>query len=328
MKLIKILVSVILLICLVNCQDVQEIELIEARCEEYGYPLEQHNVTTSDGYILGLFRIPFGLNQTFDPDRPVVIWHPAYLDSADSVVIRGPEWSPAFYLANEGYDVWIANPRGNKYSQGHETLDRSQEQYWNFTFTSAMNDSMAILDYVLEETDSETVGYVTHSLSSTGMLSAMALNNDYYRTKISIMFMLAPIATLQNTQSVVNQVLARIKVLLPLARQFGVYSFGGTGYTSNPTVYALCRAIPAICELAELMSTEGRPEDDDQMAMVDYLSVFPSTSSFKIEEHQSQLCQSGTFQDFDYGTVRNLEIYGSEDPATFPMQNIAGKSIS
>ena len=35
----------------------------------YGYPLEQHNIRTKDGYLLGLFRIPHGVAATNDTER-------------------------------------------------------------------------------------------------------------------------------------------------------------------------------------------------------------------------------------------------------------------
>lgn len=80
---------------------------IDQIVKDYGYPFEEHEVITSDGYILKAFRIPHGKNQDSNEKRPAVIFQHGILDSADFGVCHGPELSPAFYLANLGYDVWV-----------------------------------------------------------------------------------------------------------------------------------------------------------------------------------------------------------------------------
>lgn len=54
-------------------------ELIAA----YGYPVEEHNVITDDGYILGLHRIPAPGKQ------PVLLVH-GLMDSSSAFVLSGP----------------------------------------------------------------------------------------------------------------------------------------------------------------------------------------------------------------------------------------------
>jgi len=40
-------------------------------------------------------------------------------DSADSWVVNSKDKAPALVAAKEGYDVWLGNFRGNKYSRAH-----------------------------------------------------------------------------------------------------------------------------------------------------------------------------------------------------------------
>jgi len=88
---------------------------------------ECHHVTTEDGYILSLFRIKL---PTTKQGAPVVFLQHGFLASADSWVINGDN-SPAFLLAKEGYDVWLGNNRGNKYSRRHSELDPNKDQaFW------------------------------------------------------------------------------------------------------------------------------------------------------------------------------------------------------
>jgi triacylglycerol lipase len=43
--------------------------------------------------------------------------------------------NPAFKLLEAGYDVWLGNQRGTKYSLGHTKYNQNKDKaYWEFSF--------------------------------------------------------------------------------------------------------------------------------------------------------------------------------------------------
>lgn len=117
-----------------------------------GFAVEQHFVTTEDGYINRMFRIPGRIGDIVSavPRGPPVILMHGLIDSSDAWVINDDQ-SPAFILADKGYDVWLPNMRGNKYSKNHTTLSVQSEEYWDYSWEECgVYDLPAFTDYVLE----------------------------------------------------------------------------------------------------------------------------------------------------------------------------------
>ncbi|XP_023247843.1 lipase 3-like [Copidosoma floridanum] len=92
-----------------------------------GHLIETHSVTTEDGYILTLHRLPGPANST-----PVYIQH-GLLESSTDWLVAGKKSFPHI-LADHGYDVWLGNARGNTYSKKHKKLSFTDRRFWDFRY--------------------------------------------------------------------------------------------------------------------------------------------------------------------------------------------------
>ncbi|XP_068896626.1 lipase member N-like [Tenebrio molitor] len=131
------------------------------------YRVEAYNVTTTDGNKLQLFRIPPTENDNRTNKQPVFLEHGIFVDSANWVYIG--KRSLAFVLADQGYDVWLANQRGTRYSREHTKLKDSDHKYWLYSLDDlAQYDVPAALDLIANVTGKAgSIVYMGHSRGST-----------------------------------------------------------------------------------------------------------------------------------------------------------------
>ena len=105
------------------------------------------------------------------------------------------EMAPAFEAARQGYDVWLGNFRGNKFSRAHVTLDPDTDMdYWKFSWAEmGKYDIPAMLGFIKQTTGSQRVAYVGHSMGTTAMFYLMSTDYARFREDVSIYIALAPV---------------------------------------------------------------------------------------------------------------------------------------
>lgn len=107
-----------------------------------GYPLEEHIVTTSTGYILQMHRIPR------KGARDVVFFMHGILDTSLGWVSNGVLGSQAFAAWDSGHDVWLGNSRSNP-PRAHVSPHKQGAYYWRYTMNElGAEDIAAQVDHI------------------------------------------------------------------------------------------------------------------------------------------------------------------------------------
>lgn len=71
-------------------------------------------------------------NTTITQGKKVIYLQHGLADSSDTFILNEETKAPAFILANKGYDVWLGNVRGNRYSNA--LLSPTIINFWDFSF--------------------------------------------------------------------------------------------------------------------------------------------------------------------------------------------------
>lgn len=288
---------------------------------KYNYKCEEHNVITEDGYILTSFRLIAKCNK---PKRqyPILLMH-GIMDSSDLWILAGPSLGLGYVLADNCYDVWVANHRGNSYSRHHVRLDPNKDiDYWNYTFDEHGNfDLPAIIDYIQLKTGQAKVNYIGHSQGTTDFFVMNSLRPEY-NDKISISLHLAPTAWFKNVKSVVSIVAAQgTETIKTFLDSIGLRELLAKNHIAHFITEILCQIDPEkVCGTGLAVSVGYMPGSIQPRTLsVAFGHVLNGVSS-KEAAHFGQLILSGNFQRYNEGRIGNIKRYGT--PKT-PQYNVS-----
>jgi len=248
--------------------------------------------------------------------KGVVLCQHGLNDNANGWVMNEPTESLAFVLADNGYEVWLGNNRGNGYSMKNTKYTTDQAEFWDFSFDQmASSDLPTQINFVLKKTGVQQVSYIGHS---EGTIQAFAgLLEPAVARKVNLFIALAPVAYVHHIRAGLFRVLSFLDAaeLLEL--------LGDHEFFLPDVVHKLlpdpCRLFPSACNFF-LEFITGPSEHINASRLSYYLLYEPNPTSVVNMIHWSQLVNVNKFQKFDFGHAGNMKHYNRSTP---PQYNLA-----
>lgn len=310
-----------------TCSDFTEL------CGLFGYYAEEHVVQTGDGYLLGVHRLPFrkgeeqnGVRVNAGPEsikKPVVYLHHGLLMNSEVwVCLTEEDRCLPFTLVNQGYDVWLGNNRGNKYSKKSTKHSPVSTGFWNFSMDEfAFHDIPNTIDYILDATSQPSLSYIGFSQGTAQAFATLSIHPQL-NDKVNLFIALAPAmspAGLSN--GIVDALVKTNPNVLFLA-------FGRKSILSSATMWQSILYPPIFVRLIDmslsfLFAWYGRNITVQQkLAAYPHLYSFTSTKSVV---HWFQIIRNKSFQMYDDDSTNRFSIGASNryyKVAKFPTRNI------
>ncbi|KAL1352702.1 hypothetical protein HN51_016698 [Arachis hypogaea] len=286
----------------------------------HGYKCQELQVTTADGYILSVQRIPEGRsgNGNNQTKQPVILQHGILVDGAQWL-LNGPEQNLPLILADNGFDVWISNTRGTRFSRRHTSLDPSSKAYWDWSWDElASYDVPAVVEYVSSQTGQKP-HYVGHSLGTLTVLASFSEGKLVNQLKSAAL--LSPIAYLSHLTTQLLDVAAKF-YLDEFIRIFGISEFVPKGIPVQAFLKLVCTHRGVDCyDLLPVITGKNCCLNSSTIELL--LKNAPQSTASKNLVHLAQTIRSGVLAKYNY--VRpdyNFMHYGEASPPVYNLSNI------
>ncbi|XP_010225176.1 PREDICTED: lipase member N-like [Tinamus guttatus] len=311
-----------------NSEEIQKRKCFDPECfmnvseiiRYHGYPSEEYEVTTEDGYILRVFRIPGGRNSPNTGTKPVVFLHHGTVGDAIHWISNLPSNSLAFILADAGYDVWIGNSRGNTWSLRHRTLKPCQKAFWKYSFHEiGKYDLPAELYFTMNKTGQMQLYYIGHSEASAAAFVAFSTYPELAQ-RIKVFFAFGPVATLTHASSPVTTFLGLPQAIIRLT--LGCKGVFHQNELLKRPLILFCKSFGKACAGILAYIAGGRTGNLNASRIDVYVTHCPAGTSVQNILHWHQLILANRFQAYDYGTKENMKKYNQATPPAYEIEKI------
>lgn len=242
------------------------------------------------------------------------------LSSSADWVLMGPNTALVYMLSDLGYDVWMGNSRGNRYSNTHTRLNNETQAYWDFSWHEiGIFDLPAMIDYTLAQTQQTKLHYIGHSMGTT-VYFVMISEIPSYNNKIISSQLLAPATYMHNTRSPYVIWLATWMHTIDMALQImGTYYFAPNSEMDIQAGYNQCRdgaPFQEMCMINTFLIAGFNSQEVNRTMLPVIHAHSPAGASAMNMIHYAQIVRSWQFRQYDHGFL-NFYRYGQFTPPLY-----------
>ena len=300
-------------------------------CEVHGYTHEEHVVLTKDGYLLNLHRLPSKRGEKSSrpgtsTGKPVVYLHHGLLMNSEIwVCLTDRERALPFVLVESGYDVWLGNNRGNKYSKKSMHHGPNESKFWDYSMDEfAWHDIPDSIHHILGVTKVQSLSYIGFSQGTAQAFAALSIHPEL-NEKVNVFIALAPALSPPGlAQPLVDSLMKSSPTLLYLV-------FGRKSILSSATMWQSILYPPIFAWIIDtgvgvLFKWTG--ENISPLQKIAAYAHLYSFTSVKSVVHWFQIMRNATFQMYDDDTMWSggpgamKSRVSSYRPVRFPTRNI------
>lgn len=198
-----------------------------------------------------------------------------------------------FTLVEQGYDVWLGNNRGNKYSKKSTQHSPTTNAFWNFSMDDfAFHDIPDTISYILETTGQPSLSYIGFSQGTAQAFATLSIHPTL-NEKVDVFIALAPA---MSPPGLANGIVASLVKTSP---EVLFLAFGRRSILSSATMWQAILYPPIFVRFIDLSLRFLFGWHTKNITPHQKLAAYPhlySFSSTKSVVHWFQIIRNGTFQ--------------------------------
>lgn len=266
---------------------------------------------------MGLQRVSSRTGEIKEERGPPVLLQHGLFMAGDAWFLDSAEQSLGFILADYGFDVWVGNVRGTRWSHGHISLSEKDKEFWDWSWQElALYDLTDMISYVNLITNAK-VFVVGHSQGT--IMSLVAFTQPDIEDMVEAAALLCPISYLEYITS--PFVLRMVNMHLDqMILAMGIHQLNFRSDWGVNLMDSICDGHLDCNDL--LTSITGKNCCFNNSRVDFYLEYEPHPSSSKNLRHLFQMIRKGTFSKYDYGFFKNMKLYGQSKPPEFDLGHI------